>query len=70
MFKLAILVMAVAVVAVTCAPMPEPGPLPPLLTPYPVIYTAPYVKVYPYHPVPLAYYNSYRWIHPGSAYGY
>ncbi|XP_018396571.1 PREDICTED: uncharacterized protein LOC108774857 [Cyphomyrmex costatus] len=79
MFKLVL--MAIAVVAVTCAPMPEPapapgpGPLPPLLAPYPVIYTAPYLKVYPYQPVPLAYYNGYyndyyNKFHPGSAYAY
>lgn len=65
------ILMAIAVVAATCAPAPEPaaGPLPPLLVHYPVIYTAPYAKVYPYHPYPL-YYNSYKWIHPGSAYTY
>lgn len=69
--------MAIAVVATTCTPMPGPapapagGPLPPpLFVHYPVLYTAPYAKVYPYHPVPLAYYNSYKWIQPGSAYTY
>jgi len=61
------ILMAIAVIAVTCAPIPEPappGPLP-LLAPYPVIYTAPYVKVF--HPVPVAFY---KWIHPGSPYVY
>ncbi|XP_012529723.2 uncharacterized protein LOC105832932 [Monomorium pharaonis] len=76
MFKLILMAIALVVAAVTGAPMPEPepaptpapGPLPPpLIAPYPVVYTAPYVKVYPYHPIPLAYYNSYKWI-PGSAY--
>ncbi|XP_025992035.2 uncharacterized protein LOC105202685 [Solenopsis invicta] len=77
---LKLILIAIAVVAVSGVPVPEPepapepapahGPVPPLVAPYPVVYTAPYVKVYPYHPVPLAYYNSYKWIHPGSAYVY
>ncbi|XP_076174423.1 uncharacterized protein LOC143150207 [Ptiloglossa arizonensis] len=66
MFKL-ILLMAVAMVTVTCAP----APVPPVIA-SPLVYSQPYVKILPIHPpaVPLSYSHGYKWIHPGSIYVY
>lgn len=70
MFKL-ILAIAMVVAVTWCAPAPKPA-LSPLLAPYPLVYASPYARVYPYYPaaVPVAYYNGYRWVHPGSLYVY
>lgn len=65
-----ILTIAMVVAVTWCAPTPKPA-LSPVLA-YPLVYPSAYARVYPYYAaaVPLAYYNGYRWIHPGSFYVY
>ncbi|KAG7190901.1 hypothetical protein KM043_006961 [Ampulex compressa] len=67
MFKLLLLI-AVTLVAVMCAP----APVPPLVATHPLVYPQSYVKVIPIHPgaVPLTYHHGYKWVHPGSVYLY
>ncbi|XP_076382698.1 uncharacterized protein LOC143260592 [Megalopta genalis] len=68
MFKLIVL-LAVALVAVSA----EPAPVPPLIS-HPLVYSQPYVKVLPLHTAtyPLSYSNGYgyKWFYPGSSYLY